>query len=77
MLNKTQTAAAKMLGNYSTPEETASALNIPAETVRGWESDPEFSAEIASARDAAEIVLEKRVQAEALSAFGATAEEVR
>lgn len=70
MLDETQKAAAALLGGHSTVDETATKLEIPAETVRGYLSDPEFSAEVSSQRDAAETATEEAVQKEAARAFG-------
>lgn len=70
MTDNEKSAARLMGAEFATVPETAAALQVSEETIRGYLSDPEFSAEIASQRDAAERVSEERVQAEARAAFG-------
>ncbi len=70
MLTDSQKQAAKLLANGSTETETAAELGIPAETVREYLADPDFSAEIAAQRTAVESASIEAVNREARAAFG-------
>ncbi len=76
MLDEKKKAAAVLFAAYSTPEEIAATLQITADDLQDYQTDPEFSEAVTAERSQAADTAEKGVQREALYAFGATAAEL-